>query len=124
MFWQRTNRMDLPNPARPDHRVALYDLNATPYERLILGMFAIFRGPKNDICAQEGVPKNMDLELGCSRDGFHFSHIHCEPFLASSRRIGTGIGLICTRSGASAWSIRCGPLYGVFGTFTKAKSRR
>ena len=44
--------------------MALYDLNETPYESLLIGLFAIFRGPENDICRAEGVPKLMDLELG------------------------------------------------------------
>jgi hypothetical protein len=88
VFWQRVDRLDLPDPARPDHRVALYDVNVTPYESLMLGMFAIFRGPENDICAREGVPKTMDLELAYSRDGFHFSRPDRTPFLASSRQRG------------------------------------
>ena len=88
VFWQRVDRHDLPDPARPDHNVALYDVNVTPYESLMLGMFAIFRGPENDICAAEGVPKTIDLELAYSRDGFHFSRPDRTPFLSSSRRIG------------------------------------
>ena len=87
-FWQRIDHHDLPDPARPNHRVALYDVNVAPYESLMLGMFAIFRGPENDICAAEGVPKTMDLELAYSRDGFHFSRPDRTPFLASSRKIG------------------------------------
>ena len=88
VFWQRADRLDLPDPARPDHRVALYDLNVVAYESLMIGLFAIFRGPENDICAREGVPKTMDLELGYSRDGFHFHRPDRTPFLASTRRIG------------------------------------
>lgn len=88
VLWQRADRADLPDPTRPDHPVALYDLNVTPYESLLIGLFAIFRGPENDICQVEGVPKLMDLELGYSRDGFHFSRPDRTPFLASSRRIG------------------------------------
>ena len=88
VWWQRTDHADLPDPTRPDHLVALYDLNVTPYESLLIGLFAIFRGPENDICRAEGVPKLMDLELGYSRDGFHFSRPDRTPFLASSRRTG------------------------------------
>ena len=88
VFWQRVDRNDLPDPARPDHNVALYDVNVTPYESLMLGMFAIFRGPENDICAAEGVPKTIDLELAYSRDGFHFSRPDRTPFLTSSRKTG------------------------------------
>ena len=88
VWWQRADHADLPDPTRPDHLVALYDLNVTPYESLLIGLFAIFRGPENDICRAEGVPKLMDLELGYSRDGFHFSRPDRTPFLASSRRTG------------------------------------
>ncbi len=88
VWWQRTDHADLPDPTRPNHLVTLYDLNVTPYESLLIGLFAIFRGPENDICRAEGVPKLMDLELGYSRDGFHFSRPDRTPFLASSRRTG------------------------------------
>ncbi len=88
VFWQRADRLDKPDSVRPDHRVALYDLNVAPYESLMLGLFAIFRGPENAICAQEGVPKIIDLELGYSRDGFHFSRPERTPFLAATRRAG------------------------------------
>lgn len=88
VFWQRRNRLDLTDPARPDHRVALYDVNVAPYESLMVGAFAIFRGPENDICAEKGVLKTIDLELGYSRDGFHFSRPDRLPFIGSSRRIG------------------------------------
>ena len=88
VFWQRIDRNDLPDPARPQHNVALYDVNATPYESIMLGVFAIFRGPENEVCAAEGVPKTIDLELAYSRDGFHFSRPDRTPFLASSRRTG------------------------------------
>ena len=44
-FWQRIDHHDQPDPARPNHRVALYDVNVAPYESLMLGMFAIFPRP-------------------------------------------------------------------------------
>ncbi|MXZ08515.1 MAG: glycosyl hydrolase family 32 [Gemmatimonadetes bacterium] len=110
VLWQRIDSLALPDPALPDHRVALYDVNATPYESLMLGMFAIFRGPENDICAEKGVPKTMDLELGYSRDGFHFSRPNRTPFLASSRRIGDwnraylhAVGGVCMVVGDEVW---------------------
>ena len=78
-MWQRADRADLPDPTRPDHPVALYDVNVTPYESLLIGLFAVFRGPENDICMAEGVPKLMDLELGYSRDGFAVMAAGDEP---------------------------------------------
>ena len=86
--WQRTDRFDEPDPSLPDHVVALYDVNVVAYESLMLGLFAIFRGPENDICAREGVPKMIDLVAGYSRDGFHFDRPDRTPLLDCSRRIG------------------------------------
>ena len=110
VLWQRIDSLALPDSELPDHRVALYDVNATPYESLMLGLFAIFRGPENDICAERGVPKTMDLELGYSRDGFHFSRPNRTPFLASSRRIGDwnraylhAVGGVCLVVGDEVW---------------------
>ena len=88
VFWQRVDHLDPGDPARPDHRTALYDLNVTPYESIMLGLFAIFHGPENHICAELGVPKTIDLHLGYSRDGFHFSRPDRTPFLAATRREG------------------------------------
>ncbi len=87
-FWQRADRLDEPDPSRPDHLVTLYDVNVVAYESLMLGLFAIFRGPENDICALEGVPKMIDLVAGYSRDGFHFDRPDRTPFLACSRQTG------------------------------------
>lgn len=95
----------------------VYDVNATPYESLMLGMFAIFRGPENDVAFNEGNPKTMDLVLGYSRDGFHFSRPDRTPFLASSRREGDwnkaylhACGGLCTVVGDE--------LYFYFGAFS------
>ncbi|QQO09943.1 hypothetical protein [Breznakiella homolactica] len=87
-LWQICDGSDLPDQRFPDHRVTLYDLNVTPYESIMLGMFGIFRGPENNLCADLGIPKTIDLELGYSRDGFHFSRPDRTPFLASSRKEG------------------------------------
>jgi hypothetical protein len=88
VLWQLSDAMDKRDPRFPEHTVTLYDLNAAPYESLMLGLFAIFRGPENNICEEMGIPKTIDLELGFSRDGFHFSRPDRSPFLAASRKEG------------------------------------
>ncbi len=88
VLWQETDSLDLPDPRFPDHNVALYDLNVSPYESLLIGLFGVFRGPENSICEELGIPKTIDLELGFSRDGFHFTRPDRTPFLGSSRRAG------------------------------------
>ncbi|MDP6037939.1 MAG: glycosyl hydrolase family 32, partial [Candidatus Latescibacteria bacterium] len=110
VLWQRIDNLALPDPARPNHRVALYDVNVTPYESLMLGLFAIFRGPENHICEAEGVPKTIDLEIGYSRDGFHFSRPDRTPFLEASRQLGDwnraylhAVGGVCMVVGDEVW---------------------
>jgi len=53
-----------------------------------VGMHYIHRGPKNEICAKGGFPKLIDLELGFSRDGFHWDRPDRRGFIAGSRTEG------------------------------------
>jgi len=84
----------------------LYNLEAIPYESLMLGVFGIHRGPANNVCERLKRPKICDLELAYSRDGFHWDRPERTPFLASTRQEGdwdraylhAGVG-ICTVMG-------------------------
>jgi hypothetical protein len=81
----------------------LYNLDAIPYESLMLGVFGIHRGPANKVCEELKRPKICDLELAYSRDGFHWDRPDRTPFLASTRKEGdwdraylhAGVGLCC-----------------------------
>lgn len=88
VMWQNTDNLDYPDPLFPNHHVALYDVNAVAYESIMIGLFGIFRGPENNICQEMGRPKLIDLEIGFSRDGFHFLRPDRTPFLAASRKEG------------------------------------
>jgi predicted neuraminidase len=94
VYWQGADRLDEPepegsyDPAAHAHGVQLYSRPAVAYESLIVGMHQIHRGPKNEICAKGKFPKLTDLELGFSRDGFHWHRPSREPFLAGTRREG------------------------------------
>lgn len=97
VFWTCTDRLDEPEPqggyiGYPDHSgepAQLYSLNAVAYESLMVGMHYIHRGPNNKICDEGKFPKLIDLELGFSRDGFHWDRPDRTPFIASSRTEGT-----------------------------------
>lgn len=60
----------------------LYNLDAVPYESVLLGLFTMFRG--------ERAPREKpnDIVLGFSRDGFHWSRVWREPFIPVSDRQG------------------------------------
>ena len=87
-FWSRTDRFD---EADPDlgYIPQLYDLNATPYESIMLGVHSIFLGPSNEVCEQTGRPKIIDLKISFSRDGFYWDRSNRQAFLPSSRREGS-----------------------------------
>jgi hypothetical protein len=87
-FWLRVDEDDEPDPMvgmQPE----LYDVNAAPYESLMLGLFNVFYGPQNPDCAKAGTPKIIDMQAAFSRDGFHFSRPSREALVPCSRQMGT-----------------------------------
>jgi hypothetical protein len=62
----------------------LYNLDAAPYESLMLGMFSVWQGPSNDDCGRNALQKRCDILLGFSRDGFHFSRPDRRRFISST----------------------------------------
>lgn len=94
VYWQGADRLDEPepegsyHPAAHAHGVQLYSRPAVAYESLIVGMHQIHRGPHNRVCEEERFPKLTDLEIGFSRDGFHWHRPSRAPFLAGTRRDG------------------------------------
>ena len=93
VHWTRADRLDLPEPAERypggGEPCQLYTLNAVAYESIMIGMHAILRGPHNQFCADRQIPKLTDLELGFSRDGFHWDRPDRSGFIRSSRQEGT-----------------------------------
>lgn len=54
-----------------------------------VGMHYIHRGPNNRVCAEGKFPKLIDLELGFSRDGFHWHRPDRGGFITGSRTEGS-----------------------------------
>jgi predicted neuraminidase len=95
VYWTNADRLDRPEPAGdyPGCEAAgdppqLYSLAAVAYESLLVGMHQIHRGPKNEICQAGSFPKLTDLELGFSRDGFHWDRPDRRGFIRGERRAG------------------------------------
>lgn len=93
VFWTCADKLDLPEPAGrypgAGDAPQLYSLNAVAYESLLVGMHYIHRGPHNRVCEKGAFPKLVDLELGFSRDGFHWDRPDRSGFLAGSRTEGS-----------------------------------
>jgi predicted neuraminidase len=95
VYWTNADRLDHPEPAgsyagnsREGDAPQLYNLTAVAYESLMIGMHQIHRGPANSICEKGGYPKLTDLELGFSRDGFHWQRPDRSGFIRGERREG------------------------------------
>lgn len=107
--WARTDRLDLPDALVGDEP-QLYDLNAVAYESVLLGTFAVFYGPQNPVCAKTGNPKIIDLQIGYSRDGFHWHRPDRSAFIPCSRQHGSwnygyihAAGGVCLVVGDELW---------------------
>lgn len=50
----------------------LYNLDAAPYESIMVGFFKILCGPANQVSGAAGMPKATEIQFAFSRDGFHF----------------------------------------------------
>lgn len=93
VYWTNTDRFDQPEPAGgypgAGDAPQLYSLNAVAYESILVGIHQILRGPQNAVCDAGKFPKLTDLELGYSRDGFHWHRPDRRGFIAAERTEGT-----------------------------------
>lgn len=93
VYWTNADKLDAPEPQGrypgAGETPQLYSLNAVAYESLMVGMHYIHRGPKNEICNAGKFPKLLDLELGFSRDGFHWDRPDRRGFIVGSRSEGS-----------------------------------
>lgn len=93
VYWTYADTRDLPEPAGAypgaGDKPQLYSLNAVAYESIMVGMHYIHRGPSNEVCVRLGIPKLTDLELGFSRDGFHWDRPDRTGFIRGERKEGT-----------------------------------
>ncbi len=74
VLWLCADRLD---PHHPDPEYSsidpqLYNHDAVGYESLMVGLFAIWQGPPNGVCAKLKIQKRNELLVGFSRDGFHY----------------------------------------------------
>lgn len=79
--WAVTDQFDKAGYSLPQ----LYNLDAVPYESLMLGLFQILKGPPNEICERRGEPKLTELVLAFSRDGFYWDRPERGSFIGARR---------------------------------------
>lgn len=89
VLWVGADRLD---PTNPDPRFAklppqLYNLDVTPYENLLVGLFTIWQGPDNETCKELGIHKRNEVLVGFSRDGFHWDRTNRKRFLTVGENV-------------------------------------
>ena len=87
VYWAGADDLDPPDP-QTGQATQLYKVDAVAYECLMLGLIQVHYGPPNEVCERGGFPKLTELQLGYSRDGFHWDRRDRAIFLGASRRPG------------------------------------
>lgn len=88
VYWFTPSDKEPRNPDYPEVDPGIYNFDAIPYESIMLGMYSVWQGPENYVCARDSIQKKNEIFLGYSRDGFHFSRQSFKPFMANDRREG------------------------------------
>ncbi|MGM9765176.1 MAG: hypothetical protein ACI3ZO_02340 [Candidatus Cryptobacteroides sp.] len=87
VYWLCSDDKDTPHPfadiAEKTDGPALYNVDANAYESVMIGEFAIWRGPENNQCERRKIQKLNEFCIAFSRDGFHFSRPDHRPFMES-----------------------------------------
>jgi hypothetical protein len=81
------NEMKHPDYNNNDGAPGIYNLDATPYESIMLGFFSVWQGPENDVCNADGVIKRNQIMLGFSRDGYSWYRQDMNPFLPVDKNL-------------------------------------
>ena len=75
------NEQKHPYYSNNDGSPGIYNLDATPYESIMLGFFSVWQGPENNICETDNVIKRNQIMIGYSRDGYSWFREDMNPFL-------------------------------------------
>lgn len=93
VYWTNADELDRAEPTGgypyAGNEPQIYNLTAVAYESVMIGMHQILRGPHNSVCEEGGFPKLTDLEIGFSRDGFHWHRPDRRGFIRGDRMAGS-----------------------------------
>ena len=81
VFWFSPDDKELRHEKYPEVEPGIYNFDAIAYESIMLGQYSAWAGPENRVCAQDGIQKRNVIELGYSRDGFHYYRPFHQPFM-------------------------------------------
>ena len=82
VYWFTPSNKEPRHPEFPEVDPGIYNFDAIAYESIMLGLYSVWQGPENGVCAKLGIQKKNEIFLGYSRDGFHFYRPSFKPFMA------------------------------------------
>lgn len=82
VYWFTPSDKEPRHPKFPEVNPGIYNFDAIAYESIMLGLYSVWQGPENGVCAKLGIQKKNEIFLGYSRDGFHFYRPSFRPFMA------------------------------------------
>ena len=88
VFWFTPDDKEPRHPKFPEVNPGIYNFDAIAYESLMIGSYAVWQGPENNIAGKLGIQKRNEILLGYSRDGFHFSRPSHKPFMGVDETAG------------------------------------
>lgn len=81
VYWFTPDDKEKRHEDYPEVDPGIYNFDAIAYESLMLGFYSQWQGPENNICREAMMPKRNEIQLGYSRDGFHFARPTHESFM-------------------------------------------
>lgn len=82
LFWFGPWPNEKRHPRYPNVDPGIYNLDAIPYESIMLGLFSVWQGPENEVADANNEIKRNQIMLGYSRDGYNWFREDMNPFLA------------------------------------------
>lgn len=81
VVWFTPDDKEKRHPQYPEVEPGIYNFDAIAYESVILGFYSQWQGPENPVCKEQMIPKRNEIQMGYSRDGFHFSRPTHQSFM-------------------------------------------
>ena len=88
-LWLRADNADEKDLTVSNEIPELYNFDSIAYESVMLGFFQMWFGPHNDEIAKTRRPKITELQMGFSRDGYHYDRPNRRAFIPAGRAYGT-----------------------------------
>ena len=89
VYWFTPDDKEKRHERYPDVNPGIYNFDAIAYESIMLGFYSQWQGPENGVAKKLMIPKRNEVQLGYSRDGFHFSRPTHESFMGVNEKPGT-----------------------------------